>query len=450
MSNMPHAASNLLAQIRNAGVVGEGGAGFPAHVKFDTKADILIANGCECEPLLYSDQHIMSEHSGEIVNAMVTVMQAIGATRGVIGIKKKYTAIAASLKAAIGSTGLELAELDNFYPAGDEQILIHEVTGKTIPPLGLPKDVGTVVSNVGSLVSVSRAIEGKPVTDKVVTVTGEVGKPSVIKVPIGTSITECIERCGGARVPDPVIVLGGPMMGRFFEDSDQLASEVVTKTVGGIIVLPRGHFLHQAATLSIHAMQRRAATACIQCRLCTELCPRFLVGQGFETHRVMRAFSTGIDHDLGAMQAMLCCECGVCELFACPMGLSPRRINMILKQRFREEGLQYSGPRDIKAGQTEFREFRKVPTPRLAIKTDLHRYLDLHPEYEGEYLPKVVKIPLQQHIGAPSAAVVGKGDRVQAGDLIGAIPPKSLGANIHASIAGTVTHVDSSITIEGS
>ncbi len=449
MSNHTLSNSEFLNKIREAGIVGEGGAGFPAHVKYDTQADMLIANGCECEPLLYSDQHIMKNSATEIVSAMQSVMSIIGAKRGVIGLKKKYTDVIGAFKKAIGTSGLELAELDNFYPAGDEQILIHEITGKTIKPLGLPKDEGIVVANVGSLFSVARAMDGIPVTDKVVTVTGEVATPSVVTVPIGTPIMECVEQCGGALVADPIVLLGGPMMGPFIDDPQQMSTEVITKTTGGIIILPRGHALHEAATLPVSVMQKRAATACIQCRLCTELCPRYLVGHGFETHKVMRAFSGGVDQGLGALQAMMCCECGVCELFACPMRLSPRRINQMFKERFREQNIQYDGPRDVLPTQTEFRSYRKVPTTRLAMKIDIERYLDIHPDFTGKLQTRVVRIPLQQHIGAPSVPVVSVGDQVSCGDCIAEIPEKSLGAKIHASIDGVIKNIDSSITIEG-
>ena len=449
MSTLSQPVNDLINKVRDAGIVGEGGAGFPAHVKYDTQVDTLIANGCECEPLLYSDQHIMTTHAGEIIRAMQAIMSTTGATRGILGIKKKYTAIAGRFREAMQGTGLELAELDNFYPAGDEQILIHEITGKTIPPLGLPKDQGIVVANVGSLYSVSNAMDGIPVTSKIVTVTGDVKKPSIIKVPIGTRVAECIEQCGGFNISDPVVVLGGPMMGNFLNDLSALDNQVVTKTTGGIIVLPRGHVLNQAATLPMAVMQKRAATACIQCRMCTEMCPRYLVGHGFETHKVMRAFAGEVDHEAGAIQAMMCCECGVCELFACPMGLSPRRINAFLKTRFRQENVQYQGPRDVNEYQTNFREFRKLPTPRLAMKTDIDRYMNLHPVFEGEYLPSRVIIPLQQHIGAPANSIVKPGDRVTTGECIADIPQGALGAKMHASITGVVKSIDHSIEIEG-
>jgi len=441
--------ATLLQRVREAGVVGEGGAGFPAHVKYDAQVETVIANGCECEPLLYTDQYIMLRHADEIVAALKAVMAAMGAGRGVIAIKRKYTAIASKMEKAIAGSGIELAQLDNFYPAGDEHVLVHELLGRSIPPLGLPKDVGAVVSNVGTLFSVSRALNGQPVTHRVVTVTGEVARPSVLTVPVGTAAVDCIDACGGPVVADPVYLLGGPMMGRFEDDPEQMRRTVITKTGGGLIVLPRGHYLHRMATLTVHEMQKQAGAACIQCRYCTDLCPRHNIGHGFETHRVMRAFGGGVDTAMGVLQASMCSECGVCELFACPMRLSPRRINAMFKAKFKQEGLKYEGPRGIVESQSILNSFRKVPTTRLAIKLDLLKYMDLHPEDGGEFAPGSVRIPLHQHTGAPAVARVRAGETVNVGDLIGEIPESALGARVHASLSGTVTDVGSAISIEG-
>jgi Na+-translocating ferredoxin:NAD+ oxidoreductase RnfC subunit len=441
--------NTFLKMVCDAGVVGEGGAGFPAHVKYDTQVETVIANGCECEPLLYTDQHIMRNHSDEIVQALQQVAAVAGAARVVIAIKRKYKQVAALFEKAVAGTNVELVELDNFYPAGDEFVLVREVAGRTIPPLGLPKEVGAVVANVGTLLNVSRALQNIPVTRKVVTVTGEIANPALIEVPIGTSIAACIENCGGAAVEDPVYVLGGPMMGRIVENEDDLLKEVITKTSGAIIVLPRGHYLHTANTIPLDVLQKQAAVSCIQCRYCTDQCPRYLLGHGFETHKVMRAFSAGIDAAMEAVQAHMCCECGVCELFSCPMRISPRRINALLKKRFREKGLTYDGPRVVNPSQSALRAYRKVPAERLAYKIGIAGYMGIHPEFVSTPTPPRVTIPLHQHIGAPSVARVKAGDAVKTGDLIGAIPSKALGANIHSSIQGVVTDVGSSISIEG-
>lgn len=439
----------LLRAVREAGVVGEGGAGFPAHAKFDAQVETVIANGCECEPLLFSDQQTMLRHAPEVIRGLAAVRDAVGAARGVVAIKRKYAGPAEALGRAMAGTGLELALLDDFYPAGDEYILVHEVTGRTIPPLGLPKEVGALAANVGTLRSVSNALDGRPVIRKLVTVTGEVARPCVVSVPVGTPAEFCLALAGGPVIPDPAYVLGGPMMGRFLDTPAALAGAAVTKTSGGIIVLPRGHHLHAMAALSPDTMQRRAAVACIQCRSCTDLCPRYLIGHGFETHKVMRAFSNGEGAAAGAMQAALCCECGVCELFSCPMQLSPRRINALFKARFREQGVRYDGPREVRPEQAALRPFRTVPASRLAVRTGLGPYLDIHPEYAGEHQPGTVRIPLLQHIGAPARPLVRPGDAVRAGQRIGEIPEGALGAAVHASIAGVVTAVDSCIAIQG-
>ena len=440
----------FIGMVRDAGVVGEGGAGFPAHVKYAASVETVIANGCECEPLLYSDQYIMGNHAPEIVQALKAVVHATGASRGVIAIKRKYTGAAKAFKRFLDDGSLELAQLDNFYPAGDEHILVHEITGKTIPPLGLPKEVGALVANVGSLYSVNGAMNARPVTRKVVTVTGEVENPGVIQVPIGTRVADCIAHCGGPATDDPVYVMGGPMMGHFLDTPGNLDQAVITKTSGGIIVLPRGHYLHECATLSLEVMRKRAATACIQCRYCTDLCPRYLVGHSFETHKVMRAFGGGEDSAMGAMQALLCCECGVCELFSCPMRLSPRRINAALKGSFGKQGVSYDGIREVRPQQSALRDYRKIPVPRLAMKLGISGYMDIHPHDGGAFEPDRVVIPLKQHIGAPADSMVKVGDRVRTGDMVGEIPGDALGARVHASISGKIVRVSDSVVIERS
>ena len=406
----------FIAAVKAAGIVGEGGAGFPAHVKYAADADTVIANGCECEPLLHTDQHHMLHHANDIVRAFSELMQATGAKRGVIALKKKYKEATKILTDAIGNRPIELALLPNFYPAGDEQTLVREVTGRSVPPLGLPLMVGAVVANVGTLVSVAHALDGKPVTHKFLS--------------------------------DPVFVLGGPMMGRMVDSADAFAKEVVTKTSGGLIILPRGHYLHRNATTPLNFMRRRAASACIQCRSCSELCPRHLLGHPFETHRVMRAFGSNAEltSEAGRL-ALLCCDCGVCEHVACPMGLSPRRINQAIKNELRAAGMKYEGSRDVNEAYTQWREFRRVPVPRLVNKIGISRYMELPTNDLGSLSPAEVRIPLRQHIGAPAQAVVKAGDRVKCGDVIGEIPEQGLGARIHASMDGVVKSVDGAVVI---
>jgi len=439
----------FLQAVVAAGIVGEGGAGFPSHVKYNAKAEIVIANGCECEPLLHTDQHHMLHNADAIVKGILAVKQSVGATKAVIALKRKHKEATAILTKAIGSQDVTLALLDNFYPAGDEHILVREITGRSVPPLGLPLHVGVVVANVGTLVGVVNAIEGKAATQKILTITGDVKKPGIVNVPVGTSMQACLDAAGGASIADPVFILGGPMMGRMVDSADAFADEYVTKTSGGLIVIPRGHPLHINARLPVKTMRRRAAAACIQCRMCSDLCPRQLIGHPFETHRVMQAFASNAEltSPQGALAA-LCCDCGICEQYACPMGLSPRRINQAVKNSMRAAGISYTGSKEIIESATKWREYRRVPVPRLAARIGITKYMDLPCDDLGTLSPKTVTIALRQHIGAPASPVVKVGDRVKTGDVIGEIPADALGARVHASIDGTVRSVDAYILIE--
>ena len=442
------AMSVLLEAARAAGLVGQGGAGFPAHVKYAARVDTVIANGCECEPLLATDQYLMRAFAPQIAHGLQALARAVGASRAVVAVKAKHEAACLAMQGALEEP-LELVRLGNFYPAGDEHILVREVLGQSIPPLGLPKQIGALVANVGTLLSLSRALSGQPVTDKALTVSGEVARPGVIEAPLGTSLGLCLDYCRGSALADPVYLIGGPMMGRFIETRTELDQAVLSKTTGAIIVLPRGHYLHQAAKLPLSVMRKQAASACIQCRYCTDLCPRYLVGHSFKTHQVMRAFAAGLDTSEAARQAVMCCECGLCELVSCPMRLSPRRVNAWLKTKLRGQGLAYAGPREILPEQAGLRDYRKSPSQRLTQKIGLAKYADLHPEFSGSLKPDRVSLPLSQHLGAPALALVKPGDRVEKGQLIGEIPETALGARVHASLSGVVASVDTRIAIKG-
>ncbi len=440
--------SAFLSAVRAAGVVGMGGAGFPSHVKYAARAGMLIANGCECEPLLASDRHLMLHEAPALLEAMRLLAGQIGATRCVIAIKAKHKDLAVTLRQAAGKD-VELALLPDFYPAGDEQTLLSHLSGRSVPPLGLPLDVDALVANVATLFNAGRAAlseGGLPLTRRLLTVAGQVRTPAVLDAPLGLPLTECIQACGGLNIKDSVYILGGPLMGRLLDSETALEKAVVTKTLSGLIVLPQGHPLHLNARQKIETMRRRAKAACIQCRLCTELCPRYLNGQPFETHRIMRAFAAGQElAPDSANEALLCCECGICELMACPMNLSPRRINIAIKNRLRERNAKYQGGRDT--ATRPFAAYRRVPGERLALRLGLGPYLAQKPRFLPLPEPRALHIPLKQHIGAPALPIVKTGDLVRAGALLAEIPQGALGARVHAGLSGMVTVLPDSISI---
>ena len=191
-----------------------------------------------------------------------------------------------SMRRAVGQAqaALDVFELGDFYPAGDEQVVVYEVMGRVVPEGGIPLMVGAVVSNVESLANIAAAVEGRPVTERWLTVCGEVARPMVTRVPIGVSLAEVIEAAGGTTLSDYQVVVGGPMMGAVAAD---LAAPV-TKTTSGIIVLPVGHNVVSGKVRDLDQVTKIARVACCQCSRCTDLCPRRLLGHGLEPHKIMR------------------------------------------------------------------------------------------------------------------------------------------------------------------
>jgi Na+-translocating ferredoxin:NAD+ oxidoreductase RnfC subunit len=410
-------------------------------------------NGAECEPLLKTDQYIMAHFAERLCAAALAVKEHLGAKRLIFVLKENYQKQIESLTAASAKTGanIELCLLDSVYPAGDEQVLLYEAAGLTVPPGGIPIQAGAVISNAGTFLSVADALEGKPVTHKYLTVTGEVVRPAVVRVPVGFSFKECIELAGGARIPDYFTITGGPVMGRV-NDPESAEAPVVSKTTGGIIVLPKNHYLQRRNGIPLLHMKNRARAACIQCTLCSASCPRSLLGSPLRPHLVMRAFAAAEDNDAlveieAARNAMLCCECGICEIYACPMELQPCRINTVIKGEMRRRGIKFQpspgGPPSVD------RPYRRIPSRRMAARAEVLSYYDA-PADEFRDVPDCsrVAIPLQMHAGAAAAPCVKPGQRVSRGDLIADIPSGALGAKIHASINGVVREIGRRIVIE--
>ena len=438
---------DLIQKIFEAGVVGAGGAGFPTHKKLSGKIEYLIVNGAECEPLLETDKYLMRSKSLEIIKAMDEVGKKIGAKKFVLGLKRKYDSEIIKLEAEIkkSKSKVKLFLLDNFYPAGDEQILVYEVTKRAIPGGGIPLDVGAVVLNVGTMTNIYDALSDKPVIDKVITIIGEIRNPGLYKVPIGISIKSCIEGAGGTSVKDYSVIMGGPMMGRVIH-VDEIEEEVITKTIGSLIIIRKDHYIVQRKEKSIKHMVNQAKSTCIQCSMCTDLCPRFLIGHQLRPHKIMRTLGFSDGNEEVIKEALICCECGVCELYACPMGLSPRTINAYLKEQLRKQGVKVEKQKENTVAN-QMREYRKIPVKRLIARLNLTKYTDIIIADPIEISAYMVRIPLKQHIGNKAVPKVCVGDKVFSGQLISEIEKDSLGANIHSSIDGVVREVSDSIII---
>lgn len=418
---------------RENGVVGAGGAGFPSYAKMTDKADTVILNCVECEPLLKLHIQLLAANAEEIVQMLDEVKEALGAKEAVIGIKSEHVHTIRILDEVIRDyPGVRICAVRPTYPMGDEVILIYEATGRVIKPGGIPIDENVIVYNAETMYNLYQAVHGgRPVTDKLVSIVGEVEKPVTVRVPLGMSVKEAVALAGKITVKDPAYVMGGPMMGRLGTENT-----IITKTTNAIIVLSETHKVVMRMNKNLDVERRRAASSCCQCRTCTEMCPRHALGHPIEPHRIMRAVA---NHDISDLSvytnAAYCSSCGLCENYSCPQGLAPRSVIAEFKN-----GLKASGVRVEKIEPAEVetdRDLRKVPVMRLKEKLGLAQYDVPAPLTEVQIPVKTVKIPMSQHIGAPAKAVVAQGDAVTKGEVI-AEAADGLSVAIHASVDGIV------------
>lgn len=422
--------------LRENGVVGAGGAGFPTYGKLSDKADTILMNCAECEPLLKLHRQLLAEHAHEIMKAFALIAETVGAKEAIIGIKEEYTATITALEEYIGEYPMmRIHKLPGVYPMGDEVILIYEATGRVVRPGGLPIECGVAVFNVETLYNVYRAVwEQHPVTDKCVTVVGEVEYPVTVRVPIGTRISDVVAMAGRITTDKPVYLLGGPMMGSFGKEY-----QPVTKTTNAIVVLPENHPLVYRKTNKFSTAVKRAASSCCQCQSCTDLCPRHALGHPIEPHMFMRAAANKDFQDVETyLNTLFCSSCGLCEMFSCPQGLSPRSMMAEYKNGLRKAGVK--APVVEATPVKESREYRKVPEGRLLARLGLGEYDKDALLDDSIRTVNRVKIHLSQHIGAPAKGKVKVGDIVKCGDIIGSAAD-GLSVNIHASVAGKVTEV---------
>jgi Na+-translocating ferredoxin:NAD+ oxidoreductase RnfC subunit len=433
-------APQLLKRIRDAGVIGAGGAGFPTYKKLETQVEHIIANGAECEPLVHKDREAMARDSDALFRGLNLMQGLTGAKHVTIAVKRKNQDVVDAFRSQAEQRGVQILVYDDVYPAGDEYILVYQVTGRQIPPGGIPLHVGCVVDNVETIVNIARAAEGQPVTHKYVTVCGAVREPLTTLVPVGTSIQDCLTLAGGCTADDPVVLTGGLMMGGVAKS----LADPVAKNIGGVIALPREHYLVRRKTASQETYTRIGHGQCDQCSLCTELCPRYILGYPIEPHRVMRTLlMSGADKERGSLWAQYCCECNVCSLIACPEQLDPKNICVDAKAVLRRNKLGRT-PEELKVlfrPEHPARHGREIPIATLYTRLGLTPY-DRPAHFRTiEWRPQRVTVPLDSHIGQPARPTVQVGERVRCGDVIGTVDAQQLGCPVHASIDGRVTQV---------
>jgi len=426
----------LSEKLRECGVVGAGGAGFPTYVKAQSQVEYLIANGAECEPLIHKDAEIMKHFPAEILAGMTTMMEAVGAQSGKFGVKTKNAESIDALKLSLKSDRIEFVLLEDFYPSGDEYELVYAATGRLIPPAGIPLNVGCVVNNVETLYNVHLADQGRPVTQKFLSVCGAVKEPKSLWAPIGTPFRDLLALAGGATIADFGIFVSGIMMGTLTFDLD----DVVTKTTAGLIVLPRDHYLMTRRTRSQQEMNHIGKSACDQCSYCTELCPRYLMGYEIVPHKVMRSLGfTMTGGEIWNQWAELCCGCGICTLYACPEDLYPKEACDQGKHDRRAAGLKFVQQKPVELHP--MKEYRRVPLSQLRRRLQIDEYEKEAPFASVECRPAVTRVKMSQHSGQAARPAVREGQNVQLGQVVGRVEDLKLGAHVHAGISGKVRTV---------
>lgn len=424
--------------IQEHGIIGAGGAGFPAYAKLDERAETVILNCAECEPLLKLHRQLLEHKSYEIISALDTVRESLNAVSAIVGIKAEYKkAIEAVSTVLKDFPNIFLCPLDNVYPMGDEIVLIYEATGKVIRPGGLPIEEGVIVYNVETMYNIHQAIVEKlPVTAKLVSVVGAVHEPKTVSAPIGMSLKEVVDAAGGSSCSDEVYLVGGPMMGRVLPKHAS-----VTKTTNAVLVLPSDHSLIMKRHSNPEIDLKRAASICCQCNACTDLCPRNQLGHPIDPAMFMRvAGNRSFSSTNYFLDTMYCSACGVCELYACPQSLSPRTILSAYKTGLRAAGVSLN-PEPEFSKVHSYRKYRKVPEKRLTARLDLLKYEEKECGYDERLLDSAqVNIALNSHIGAPSVVTVSVGDKVDRGQVI-AKAAAGLSVPVHSSISGTVAEL---------
>ncbi|MBQ6849298.1 MAG: electron transport complex subunit RsxC [Clostridia bacterium] len=324
-----HNREDLIAAIRDCGLVGLGGAGFPTHVKFNVepeKIEYLIINGAECEPYVTSDTITMVERADDMARGLNALAEHMGIKNVIIGIennKKTAIRVMKDMAQSISSCSVRVLSLPSVYPQGGEKVLVYHATGRTIPVGGLPIHVGCIVINCTTLATIGAYLQtGMPLVEKCVTVEGKaVRQPQNVMAPIGASFADLFEACGGLTEEPDKLIYGGPMMGITVPDT---SAPIMTNTNAILALTKKEAWLPKT-------------TACIRCSACTNHCPF-----GLAPAAISRAYDRKDAEALKMLAVDACMECGCCS-FVCPANRPLVQKNKLGKQLLREEKAKEGG-----------------------------------------------------------------------------------------------------------
>ena len=431
--------TKLVELMKQASVVGAGGAGFPSYAKIADGADTLVVNAAECEPLTYTDLTLMRHHMPEIIRGVEIVLSETGMERGIVGMKTHTGKELGYTDGQVLGKNVTVCLLPDVYPMGDEISLIYETTGRLVQPGALPITQHVIVYNAETVYNIYRAVtEGAPVTEKWLSIGGDLKQGYIVRVPIGMRISELFEKLGITIPEGHVLIDGGPSMGKIIP----LSGSVIRKTTKGLLILPDTIPAVVNQNRSPDEQRKIASSVCCQCSRCTELCPRHMLGYPIEPHRMVRSsVSIAKDDPILIQTAQVCCSCGICSVAACCQGISPRAVINEYKGILAKNRVRFNANGKIYHPHPD-RENRMMSSERWKELLGVKRF-----DKEGKFLPDLMKagevvIPMSMHIGAPSVPAVNVGDHVTAGQLIAGAAEGALSVPQYASITGKVTFAD--------
>ena len=418
----------------------------------------VIVSAIKDNPLSFAEEYLLQREWHKIIDGLKLLMVNHHAEKGIIAVSKSDRPVIADLRDRVEDCGnIDLFFIGDFYPAADQAILIYEITGQPFSGATPAALSGSLVYDLQTVINIYEAVtEEKPVTRRLLTCTGEVALPSLVLGHLGVSFREVIELCGGAAtttIDEYVIFSGAPARGAVITDIDT----PVTRSTTTITVLPADHELVKERSRTISTQIKKIKSVCNQCSFCTELCPVYLLGGKLYPHLIMRQIAYGpAEPEEVILGALLCSECGICEVFACPHKLSPRAVNKQIKERLKQEAQpesllsdkingHISGHISDKisghiSGQLQprsNRDYRKVPFKRLADLFSVGPYA-VPPKMELlETSPGQVELLFQEISAAGVLPRVKTGEEIAEGSLV-AETKISTGAGLHTSISGKV------------
>jgi Na+-translocating ferredoxin:NAD+ oxidoreductase RnfC subunit len=401
-------------------------------------SDTIIVDGTGYEPLLETDRFLLENKAGNILQGLTYLIGATGAGKAIVAVNETYsTAISALQDSPEKGDRIHISPIGDFYPAGDECVLVYEATGRIVPEGGNAFNAGCMVVDVEFLFNLDAAVTGrKPVTKKWLTCTGEIRMPSIVCAHLGTPLEEIISLCGCALDEEFAVIVGNPLTGRVETDMDM----PVDKTTNGITVLAKDHMLVTQKKAALASVIRRSKSVSRQDTIYTDLCPRSLLGYDICVESILNQVQYGLmnDDDSVLRGVFLCAECGLCDAYGMP-GSMPGIIFAAFKNMLAENGYVPVFPEKTVA-VNEMRAGRKVPNRRIIDRLELEAFSEtLMRRVKTD--PAKVEIPLID--GAALQTIVSVGDRVEEDTCIARAQVKEPGADMHASITGKVTLIDS-------